>query len=96
MAARKLTPLGIVVKWIVVPAALAALGYYVVGPRLGEQPVKAKAPEAAPKGQVRSQEIKAKPPEVEVASEPSKYGRAKPGKSSRSRRATPERDSSAP
>lgn len=32
--ASRLSPLGIVVKWIVVPISLGAIGYFLVGPRV--------------------------------------------------------------
>lgn len=34
----RLTPLGQFTKWVIAPAALAALGYFVVGPTLGTDP----------------------------------------------------------
>ena len=34
----RLTPLGLFAKWVVLPAGLAALGYFVVGPTLGSDP----------------------------------------------------------
>ena len=30
----KLTPLGMVIKWFIVPLSLGAIGYYMVGPRV--------------------------------------------------------------
>lgn len=35
--ASRLSPLGIFVKWLLVPASLAALGYFIIGPRVGDQ-----------------------------------------------------------
>jgi len=35
--ASRLTPLGIILKWIVVPASLGAIGYFLVGPRVESQ-----------------------------------------------------------
>jgi hypothetical protein len=35
--ASRLTPLGILLKWIVVPASLGAIGYFLVGPRVDSQ-----------------------------------------------------------
>src|SRR3954465_4174706 len=42
MAGRSLNGLGLVAKWLVVPAALAAVGYFIVGPHIG--------PSIVPKG----------------------------------------------
>lgn len=36
--------LGLLTKWLFVPAALAAAGYFVVGPRLGAAPEKVRKP----------------------------------------------------
>ena len=33
---RRLTPLGMVLKWLLVPAALGAAGYFLVGPEIGK------------------------------------------------------------
>ena len=35
MAGRSLTGVGLLTKWLIIPAALAAIGYYVIGPRVG-------------------------------------------------------------
>jgi len=44
----RLTPLGLIVKWVVAPVGLALVGYYVVGPRLGKttQAPESTAPES--------------------------------------------------
>lgn len=34
LMAGRLTPLGVFLKWIVVPASLGAIGYFLVGPRV--------------------------------------------------------------
>lgn len=34
--ATKLTPLGIVTKWLLAPIAIGCLGFYLIGPRVGE------------------------------------------------------------
>lgn len=34
MRGRKLTPLGVIAKWLAVPALCGALGFYVIGPRV--------------------------------------------------------------
>jgi len=39
--ALKLTPLGIVTKWLVLPIAIGCLGFYLIGPRVGEVAAKA-------------------------------------------------------
>ena len=33
--ADKLTPIGVLTKWVVVPVAVGLVGYYVIGPRIG-------------------------------------------------------------
>jgi hypothetical protein len=35
MAERALTPAGVIVKWILIPAALLIGGFYIIGPRIG-------------------------------------------------------------
>jgi hypothetical protein len=35
MAGRTLTPFGMFAKWVLLPAALAAAGFYLLGPRMG-------------------------------------------------------------
>ncbi|MGV3615649.1 MAG: hypothetical protein ACO1SV_09980 [Fimbriimonas sp.] len=62
------SPLGWLTKFVVVPAAVAALGYFVVGPRVGGK-VTAPAPLASLRDQwVAKAEPKAKPPEDTAAS----------------------------
>ena len=34
--AIKLTPLGIISKWVVIPIVLGVAGFYLIGPRIGE------------------------------------------------------------
>ncbi|MBC8066175.1 MAG: hypothetical protein H7Y17_15190 [Chlorobia bacterium] len=61
--ASRLSPLGIVVKWIVVPISLAAIGYFLVGPRVESkvpQGVKDKVREVA-----NGQEAPAEEPNAE-------------------------------
>lgn len=38
LMATRLSPLGIIAKWLLVPGALALIGYYFVGPRVGGGP----------------------------------------------------------
>ena len=35
MAGRTLTPFGMFAKWVLLPCALAVIGFYVLGPRMG-------------------------------------------------------------
>ncbi|MEZ0326413.1 MAG: hypothetical protein ACAH95_10945 [Fimbriimonas sp.] len=32
----RLTPLGVFIKWVLIPVALAAIGYFVIGPNIGK------------------------------------------------------------
>ncbi|RYG39096.1 hypothetical protein EON81_01940 [bacterium] len=62
----RLTALGLVTKWVVVPAVLAATGYYLIGPKVGGDIVKrartvlggvAKAPPKATASKTIAEEI---------------------------------------
>lgn len=35
--AGRLSPLGIVTKWLLVPGILAVVGYFIIGPRIGDK-----------------------------------------------------------
>lgn len=63
-----------VVKWLVLPAGLGAIGYYVVGPRIGAVPELANQINRVvkPKTQEKVEEPKKKltPPDIEVNVEP--------------------------
>lgn len=73
MAARALTPLGVAAKWLVVPVALGAIGYFLLGPRLGGVVTpSAKTPAKAEKPGFSA-------PDVDVDSSPaSRYANASP------------------
>jgi hypothetical protein len=36
----RLTPLGLILKWVVVPVAIALIGYLLIGPNLGKDVLK--------------------------------------------------------
>jgi hypothetical protein len=59
----RLTPLGYFLKWVAIPVALAALGYFLIGPRIGKdifERLKVAKPAAEAKGP--SVEVDVKPP----------------------------------
>jgi hypothetical protein len=76
MAVRSLTPLGHILKWLLVPGALAVAGYYLLGPRMdrlmpGAQPGVNLPAATAPEVKVKEPPV----PEVEVTAKPSGRGR---------------------
>jgi hypothetical protein len=36
VAGRALTPVGVIIKWILIPVALVAIGFFVIGARIGK------------------------------------------------------------
>jgi hypothetical protein len=70
--AKALTPIGILAKFIAVPAALAALGYFAIGPRMDSLMPTAKNPEPEIKATVSAASNKKEQaaPDVEVSSKP--------------------------
>lgn len=97
MARRTLTPMGMFVKWVVVPSVLAVIGFFVLGPRMGRL-----MPSMAPGAEPDESGLAAKTnsfaaPDVDVDRLPaSRYGdapevevTAKQKRSHRRRRANP-------
>ena len=41
--ATRLTPLGLILKWLIVPAALGTAGYFLIGPEIGKNETAIKA-----------------------------------------------------
>ncbi|HWD38053.1 MAG TPA: hypothetical protein VG944_04340 [Fimbriimonas sp.] len=44
----RLTPLGLVLKWLIVPVLVGAIGYFLIGPRIGKRDLPADAPPSVP------------------------------------------------
>lgn len=100
MAARKLTPVGQIAKWIVLPAALAAAGYFLLGPRVGTvlpgtTARKTQAPLPSPEVEVEQQRT-IDPPEVSVDSAPISQVQSSERRSRRKKRRNAVTTTSAP
>ncbi len=70
----RLTPLGVFLKWILIPGALAAVGYFVLGPRIGKgifERVKLPSNVRSMLNPADEKEAKPKQPSVEVSVKPS-------------------------
>jgi len=81
MAGRALTPAGVILKWILIPAALLAIGFFLIGAKIGRfipgfgggsepsEPIASSAAQryASPSVDVESTRSMA-PPEVDVTS----------------------------
>ncbi|HRK21174.1 MAG TPA: hypothetical protein PLX06_05170 [Fimbriimonadaceae bacterium] len=78
------------IKWLVIPVGLAAVGFFVVGPRIGkpeDTPTKSSTPPPTIQDEGGRSEPRVGEPEVEVTARPA--GRVRSSRRSSSRRSSP-------
>ena len=58
--AGRLTPLGLFVKWVLIPLLIACLGYFLLGPSIGSRmahPLESTEPQGGPGVEVESKKL---------------------------------------